>query len=208
MYCLCANLREDLLANIYLDKFLYFYVRFLDRLDSKFKKNIIKKIDIINFKNMNNENYKLRLSINSVEVEVCGDKDFVERNFANLKSEFLEKEDKESIARNNLTDLIEKNVSLRDFVNSKKPKDKATELMPVLVYYAKHYENTEQFNEDDIKSLYRRYDISKRPKNIYQAIIDISRNKGYFESVSKSSGYFKITESGEHFVEVKLEIKE
>ena len=104
--------------------------------------------------------------------------------------------------------MTDKNISLIDFVNSKKPKDKATELMPVLVYYAKHYEDAEQFNEDDIRNLYRRYDISKRPKNIYQAIIDISRNKGYFESVLKSAGYFRLTEAGEHFVEVKLIIKE
>jgi len=157
---------------------------------------------------MNDKNYKLRLSINGVEIEAFGDKDFVERNFGNLKSEYLGKENKKSSVKNNATNLTDKNISLIDFVNSKKPKDKATELMPVLVYYAKHYEDAEQFNEDDIRNLYRRYDISKRPKNIYQAIIDISRNKGYFESVLKSAGYFRLTEAGEHFVEVKLIIKE
>ena len=76
--------------------------------------------------------------------------------------------------------------------------------MPVLVYYAKHFEGIEKFNEVDIKNLYRRYDISKRPKKIYQAILDINRNKGYFESVPKDKGYFRLTEAGEHFVEVKL----
>ena len=76
--------------------------------------------------------------------------------------------------------------------------------MPVLAYYAKHFEGASQINEDDMKKLYRRYDISKRPKNVYQAIVDTNRYKGYFESVPKSKGYFRLTEAGEHFVEVKL----
>lgn len=155
---------------------------------------------------MNNENFKMRLSINGVEVEVSGDKTFVINKFSELEQKYINKtSNKQPIdITKGQTLLNASKLTLIDFIEQKKPKSKATELMPVLVYYFKHFEGYKQFNEDDIKTLYRRYDISKRPKNIYQAILDISRHKGYFESVPKEKGYFKITESGEHFVEVKL----
>lgn len=159
---------------------------------------------------MKEQNYKLKLCVNGVEIEVAGDKEFVEKKFNELKAEYCDK-DNQNVANiqtlhpeENKNVSNKGNISIIEFVNSKKPKPTATELMPVLVYYFKQYENKEQFNENDIKSLYRRYDISKRPKKIYQAILDINRNKAYFESVPKAKGYFRLTEAGEYFVETKL----
>ncbi|OGK52636.1 hypothetical protein A3D00_01470 [Candidatus Woesebacteria bacterium RIFCSPHIGHO2_02_FULL_38_9] len=149
--------------------------------------------------------YKLKLVKNNIEIEVCGDKDFVEKKFKELTNDYLNKSINNDLDhKNNELKTNKKELSLIDFVNQKCPKSTATGLMPVLVYYAKHFEGIEKFNEVDIKNLYRRYDISKRPKKIYQAILDINRNKGYFESVPKDKGYFRLTEAGEHFVEVKL----
>lgn len=154
---------------------------------------------------MNEIIYTLKLVKNNIEIEVGGDKEFVERKFKELANDYLGKlSDNDSDYKNNELKTNKKKPSLIDFVNQKGPKSTATELMPVLVYYAEHLEETKQFNEDDIKNLYRRYDISKRPKNVYQAILDINRNKGYFESVPRAKGYFRLTEAGEHFVEVKL----
>lgn len=156
---------------------------------------------------MNETNYKLRIVKNDIEIEVGGDKNFVETKFKKLTNEYFNK------TGNNLLSQYpgkvkiksdKSNISIINFVNQKKPKLTSTELMPVLVYYAKHFERAEQFNEKDMKNLYRRYDISKRPKNIYQAILDVNRFKGYFESVPKAKGFFRLTEAGEHFVEVKL----
>lgn len=154
---------------------------------------------------MNEVNYKLKVVKNGIEIEVGGDKDFVEKKFKELVNEYFGKLDKSNINQeNNKSKTNQEEISLIDFVNQKNPKSTATELMPVLVYYAEHFEGVKQINESDVKNLYRRYDISKRPKNIYQAILDINRNKGYFESVPKAKGYFRLTEAGEHFVEVKL----
>jgi len=155
---------------------------------------------------MNEASYKLKLVKDNIEIEVDGDKNFVEKKFEELTKKYIDKIQDNFLELNpgHKTRKVNPSLSIIEYVDQKKPKSKATELMPVLVYYAKHFESIEQFNEQDIKNLYRRYDISKRPKNIYQAILDINRNKGYFESVPKSKGYFRLTEAGEHFVEVKL----
>jgi len=161
---------------------------------------------------MKSINYKLRLSIRGVEIEVVGDRTFVEKKFNSLVERYLGKGKDAALS----VPLVQEEdssgqkseerskASIHNFVNTKKPRSLTTELMPVLVYFAKRFEGLGQFNESDIKKLYRRYDISKRPKNIYQAILDINRNKGYFESVPKAKGYFRLTEAGEYFVETKL----
>lgn len=154
---------------------------------------------------MSETNYKLKVVKSNIEIEVSGDKEFVESKFKELTNSYFGKQVDNGTAHKNDEFKIDKEeVSLIDFVNQKGPKSTATELMPVLVYYVKHFEGVEKFNQIDIKNLYRRYDISKRPKRVYQAILDINRNKGYFESVPKDKGYFRLTEFGEHFVEVKL----
>lgn len=152
---------------------------------------------------MNETNYKLKIVKNNIEIEVSGDKNFVEEKFTELASRYLNEVDNNATCPKSIK-ADNNSISIIDFVNQKTPKATSVELMPVLVYYAKHFEKLEQFNEKDIKNLYRRYDISKRPKKIYQAITDINRNKGYFESVPKAKGFFRLTEAGEHFVEVKL----
>lgn len=161
---------------------------------------------------MNGQNYKLKLCVNGIEIEVAGDKEFVEKKFNELKEAYFNKNNQNIVgARVEYSEKDKsignkKNMSIIEFVNSKKPKSTATELMPVLVYYAKHYKNMNQFNKVDVKSLYRESDnIRKQPQNIYQAILDISRNYGYFEKVPKAKGYFRLTETpGEHLVETKL----
>jgi len=154
---------------------------------------------------MKETNYKLRFAKNGVEIEVTGDKNFVETHFNDLLNDNLSKLTKDRTGQpapgNSSADS---KFALRDFVEEKQPKDSATELMPVLVYYAKHHEGLKQFNKNDVRNLYRRYDIHKQPQSVYQAILDTSRNKGYFESVPKAKGFFKLTESGEYFVEAEL----
>ena len=152
-------------------------------------------------------NYKLKIVKNNIEIEVGGDKSFVEKKFTELTGKYFNKISDDLLypcPEKNKSESNNSNTSIISFVSQKAPKSTSVELMPVLVYYAKHFERLEQFNEKDIKNLYRRYDISKRPKNIYQAILDVNRYKGYFESVPKAKGFFRITEAGEHFVEVKL----
>src|SRR3989339_281682 len=159
---------------------------------------------------MNEKNYKIKISANGVEIEVGGDKEFVESKFNSLKKELFSHEASsvaKKVKKQNIGEEPKEenfgNTSLIDFVNSKKPKSTATELMPVLVYYAKHYKNLDKFNKSDVKNLYKTSgNIKKQPKNIYQAMVDISRNSGYFENVPKAKGYFRINEAGEYFVEV------
>lgn len=154
---------------------------------------------------MNDENYKIKLKVNEVEIEVAGNQKFTESKFNELENKYICGDGAIDLNIKKSQEMQSKTkLSIIDFVDKKQPKLTATELMPVLVYYYKHFDGINKFNEENIKELYRRYDISKRPKNIYQAILDINRNKGYFESIPKEKGYFRLTESGEHFVEVKL----
>ena len=92
--------------------------------------------------------YKLKLVKNNIEIEVCGDKDFVEKKFKELTNDYLNKSINNDLDhKNNELKTNKKELSLIDFVNQKCPKSTATGLMPVLVYYAKHFEGIEKFNK-------------------------------------------------------------
>lgn len=155
---------------------------------------------------MNQVNYKLRISKGGIEVEVGGDKIFVEKNFQDLVEKYLENVDKKNDIKITSNQPL---ITLYDFVKQKSPKKTAGELIPVLIYYAKYYKGINAFTEADLKSLYRDYDTSvKRPTNMYQAIQDCARTKGFIAKVKGEKGKFKITEKGESFVDVTLSTKD
>lgn len=92
-------------------------------------------------------------------------------------------------------------ISLQQFINEKRPRKVASEEMPVMAYYLREIDKRKlnEMNEEAVKASYKKTD-RVRPKKIKQAFIDNS----FFDKVSNKSGFYKLNDDGEYFVEVTL----
>ncbi|RKX56108.1 MAG: hypothetical protein DRP29_09895, partial [Thermodesulfobacteriota bacterium] len=156
---------------------------------------------------MEQKTYKIRINLQNGEIEVEGDKEFVETEIKTLLEEFqkLRKvyaslEESAQLEKEQKSILKEKKPYIKEFVKEKNPST-AQETAVVLAYYLKEYERKETFNAEDIKKIWTASGW-KPPKKIWQSVIDGKNRYQWFEEVSR--GEYKISPHGIYFVENEL----
>ncbi|MCJ7430089.1 hypothetical protein MUO83_02585 [Candidatus Bathyarchaeota archaeon] len=148
---------------------------------------------------MSETNYRIKYKKGDFEVEVQGDKVWVEAKLKELaESEAIPK----PIAISPETKPSSLPVSLAEFVKSKGSPDQHVALVVIFGYWLIHKENLKSFNSKDIKKC---YDDTRIPE---------STNTPQYLNKTQGSGYFKrldeqkdghpawiITPSGDDYVE-------
>jgi hypothetical protein len=140
-------------------------------------------------------NYKIRLRKGEFEVEVQGDKQWVEQKFEELTGE----EKQPTFAASTSKEQIPK--TLAEFLEMKNNPQKHTELVAVYAYWLLKAEKLQSFNVKDIISC---YDMTRRakPKNANQ-IINTNIKTNLFAPASDNKDGYKawfLTHKGEEFV--------
>lgn len=144
---------------------------------------------------MNETNYRIKYSEGNFEVEVQGDKEWVEKKFAELmdkKPSGVTKETKEE----------EESTTLVEFIEIKGNPKKNTDIATVFAYWLLKRENIRVFNVRDIENLYNRTRTSK-PKNLSDTIYKTTKKHFFAEAKEEKDGIkaYSITRKGERYVE-------
>jgi hypothetical protein len=92
-------------------------------------------------------------------------------------------------------------LSLKDFIDEKKPNDSIRERALVIGYYIKNTLNLDSFTEGNIEYVYRTLKLNKKPIHLRQALIDLKNKDQWIESVE---GNWVINRVGEKIVDEKL----
>lgn len=148
---------------------------------------------------MTEQNYKIRIKIGEVEIEVEGDKEFVEKVINDWKNLFEKTSQspimtsKEGVAPKK--EIISKR--LKQFYEEKSPSGHH-ENIAVFAYYLKSVDGKEEFTKDDINSCYTKAMVRK-PKKIQTAIVDAAHKYQFVEKGSQRK-FWKLTPHGENLV--------
>ena len=153
---------------------------------------------------MTEQNYRIRIKQDAIEIEVEGDKEFVERHIEEFKK-VLPKIAKELPTKEVLEipkgEALE-GLSLAEFYKKKQPKD-YNETVVVFAYWLAKKKGQEEFKPKDILACFDEARITK-PKNIRQHIGTVASGKTAFLTSGSKKGYYKLTLTGEEFVEKEL----
>ena len=145
---------------------------------------------------MNNTSYKIKLKRGDFEVEVQGDKLWVESKFKELTTEEISiLGAKEAIPRG----MPE---TLGEFLDQKGNPQKHTEVVAVFAYWLFKVEKMESFNIKDIIECYNKTRKTKS-SNPNQIINQNVASHLFAEATEKKDGYkaWVITRTGEEYVE-------
>jgi len=147
-----------------------------------------------------NHKYRLRYRKGDYELELEGDKDWVERIF----KEFMESGIKKILPENitaRAGKIEEPPTSLAEFLRSKGDPKEHIDLIIAFSYWLFHVENMESYNVDDIRRCYDKARIPQ-PRNPTDLMNKLQR-KGWLKSAGEKEGKkaWVITPSGEEYVE-------
>jgi len=147
------------------------------------------------------------LNLNGLEIEVEGDKEFVESKISDLSwIDTLSQKLQAQVARHatptSKTISTESKLSFTEFSTEINPQTHLQRILTI-AYYLYRFENRD-FTYDDVESFYeqRRW---PRPSNPRQAVSDLIE-QGYIEEAGKSNGKksFRILEKGIRYVESRF----
>ena len=154
------------------------------------------------------DTYRIRLKKANTEIEVEGDKEFVEKHIEELKEELLKITEEISSQEKTVGAIAEReekkleNLSLAEFYKMKQPKDH-NEIVVAFAYWLTVKENKEKFRPKDIDECYSKIGI-KKPKNIPQTMkILASGDKAYLIKTGER-GIYKVGMFGKEFIEKEL----
>ena len=157
---------------------------------------------------MTEQNYRIRIKLGEAEIEVEGDKEFVEKHIEKFKKEMpktakeLPSEEKTVIPETQKEDVELGKLSLAEFYKMKQPKDH-NETVVVFAYWLTEKENKGEFRPKDIEECYTKTGIRK-PSNIPQTMKVLARgDKAYLIKTGKR-GLYKIGMFGKELVEKEL----
>lgn len=157
---------------------------------------------------MNEQQCRFRIKRGDVEIEVEGDKEFVEKHFEEFKKE-ISKITKELLPFKEITPEIPgkkvglEKISLAEFYNEKQP---GTELEVAITigYYLMHYEDIKEFTTKVINTEAKK--IGHTISNVTRALKEASTGKkAYVHKIKK--GVWALTSKGEKFVSEDLPTK-
>jgi len=145
--------------------------------------------------------YRVRLNLNGVEIEVEGDRDFVESKISDLNWIDAISNKLQGLAARHPSRVIsiDKKMSFTEFSTELNPQTHLQRILTI-AYYLYRFEGRD-FTYEDIESFYeqRRW---PRPANPRQAVSDLIE-EGYIEESGKTNGRksFRILEKGIRYVE-------
>lgn len=157
---------------------------------------------------MTDQNYRIKIKQGEIEIEVDGDKEFVEKHIEEFKKELprIAKElpSKEKIVSPEIPEKeseLEK-LSLVEFYKQKDPKNH-NETVVVFAYWLTKKEGKGEFKTKEISNLYSKAGVPK-PKNVTQHLKNVSSAKKAYLMKGSKKGLWKLTITGEEFVEKEL----
>lgn len=151
--------------------------------------------------------YRIRLNLNGLEIEVEGDKEFVEARLSDLSwIDTLSQKLQARVTKQTPPDpkiiSTEGKPSFTEFSTEFNPQNHLQRIITI-AYYLCRFENRD-FTYDDVESFYeqRRW---PRPANPRQAVSDLIE-EGYIEEAGKANGKksFRILEKGIRYVESRF----
>jgi len=152
--------------------------------------------------------YRIKIRQGDLEIEVEGDEKFVEKHIEELKGELQKFLEEPMLAEGSRVDIGEKKgadldtLSIAEFYKQKQPKDH-NETVVVFAYWLTKKEQKEEFTPKDISTCYDSAKVS-RPKNIHQHIQRAAGTKKAWLMPGSEKGRYKLTITGEEFVENEL----
>jgi len=96
-----------------------------------------------------------------------------------------------------------KNISLEDFLKEKNPGKTTANIIAVIGYYITVLKGSPTFTEGNVDYAYRTLSISGRPAYLRQIMINAKNKQDFFEP-AEGDGVWKLTRTGEIFVDEKL----
>lgn len=151
--------------------------------------------------NMIESNYVLRYKKGDIEIEVQGDKAFVEEKFKELLSLGAEFTTKFEEATEKGESQLDKGLSLAEFVKQKDPKSHGDKIL-TFGYFLEKYKGYRFFNLDDIDKCYKDARIPKT-KNFSPYITQLIREGFIMDSEQKKDNKkaWVLTNKGSQYVE-------
>ena len=152
------------------------------------------------------DTYRIRIKKGNVEIEVEGDKDFVEKHIGELKNElskFIRKmpiEDSGKVIEKSNEEL--ENISLAEFYKLKSPKDH-NETVMVFAYWMTEKEIKKEITPKDINKCYSKIGVSK-PVNIPDIMKKLASGKKAYLVKTGKRGFYKISMLGRDLIEKEL----
>lgn len=155
---------------------------------------------------MTEQNYRVRIKLGEVEIEVEGDEEFVEKHVEEFRKEMpkIAKElpPKERVIPPEIQkEKVELGkLSLAEFYKQKQPRDDI-EVAIVIAYYLISFEEREEFTNQEIKEEANKlgYKLSNPADTLKRAA---SGKKAYVRKIEK--GKWTLTLEGRNFVEKEL----
>jgi len=148
---------------------------------------------------MSETNYRIKYKKGDFELEVQGDKAWVEAKFKELaESEAIQK----PIVISPETKTSGLPVSLAEFVKSKGNPDQHGDLVAIFGYWLIHKENFKSFNSKDIKKCYDDTRISESTNT--SQYLNYAQGSGYFKRLDEEKDgltAWTITPTGDEYVE-------
>ena len=145
---------------------------------------------------MNEINYRIKYRKGDFEVEVQGDKTWVEKKFEELISEEM------AIKGEKVERVESMPETLGEFLDIKGNPKKHTDVVAIFAYWLLHVEKVKLFNAEDIE---RCYDLTRKtkPKNIHSTIDKNVQRHIFADAKEKKDGKkaWIITRTGEEYVE-------
>jgi hypothetical protein len=159
---------------------------------------------------MAEQNYKIRFKIGGSEIEVEGDKTFVDEKFSVLLKELKSNPTKEIPSEPNLQQKTVESISIssptgqklniKELIANKKPSG-ALQVAVVVAYYLLRNEGKNTFTDEDLRKIWIASGC-KPSKNLLQTMNDCKQKHGWFDLVSR--GTYQITDHGLYLVETEL----
>lgn len=145
-------------------------------------------------------NYQIRYKRGDLEIEVHGDKDFVESKFKELLELKKHAEGKQPIPTEETRTIqpsdTEKELSISEFLKTKDAKSHGDKIL-VFAYYLEKYEKIRSFNVDDLERCYRDVRVPKT-KNLPHYIAQLTSDSYITDAEEKknSKKAWELTDKG------------
>jgi hypothetical protein len=156
------------------------------------------------------QNYRIKIKKGDTEIDIAGDKNFVEKHIEKYKKEVFEPSKK--ISDEEISPIREgkkkesglDEISLSEFYKKKKPKDykKHDENILIFSYYLSEIEKNEEFSPKNIEDCYEETSIPK-PSNTARDMKSLASGKKAY-LIKSSRGIYKLSAIGKELVKNEL----
>ncbi len=157
------------------------------------------------------QQYRIRIRRGETEIDLQGDKAFVIEHLEILGKELPKAFEDEEVSRGPVTqkrhmrDRELQKLSLAEFYKERRPETK-TQAVVTFAYWLTKREGKNEFKGTDIMSCFDEVRIPK-PENVHDILGKLASGSKAHITPSSSKGHWKLTLTGEEFVENQLSEK-